>query len=202
MNFELLALPAVVLVSLTGIILLVSPDWRVSIAALAFQYIGVFVLVAMSWPLEMAIVKLVTGWMVCAVLALAKAGAPGSPKEEHQGTIFNVLFRLLAAGLVGLVVASTVPRIMVWVPEISIEQLLGGGILIGMGLLHLGLTSSALRVILGLLTVLAGFEILYAAVETSVLVAGLLAAVSLGLALVGAYLLVVPSLAAVEGEIE
>jgi len=200
-NFELLALPAVVLVSLTGIILLVSPDWRVSIAALAFQYIGVFVLVAMSWPLEMAIVKLVTGWMVCAVLALAKAGAPGSPKEE-QGIIFNVLFRLLAAGLVGLVVASTVPRIMVWVPEISIEQLLGGGILIGMGLLHLGLTSSALRVIFGLLTVLAGFEILYAAVETSVLVAGLLAAVSLGLSLVGAYLLVVPSLAATEGEIE
>ena len=117
MNFELLALPAVVLVSLTGIILLVSPDWRVSIAALAFQYIGVFVLVAMSWPLEMAIVKLVTGWIVCAVLALAKAGAPGSHIEE-QGTIFNVLFRLLAAGLVGLVVASTVPRIMVWVPEI------------------------------------------------------------------------------------
>ena len=91
---------------------------------------------------------------------------------------------------------------MVWVPEISIEQLLGGGILIGMGLLHLGLTSSALRVIFGLLTVLAGFEILYAAVETSVLVAGLLAAVSLGLSLVGAYLLVVPSLAATEGEIE
>jgi hypothetical protein len=200
-NFELLALPAVVLVSLTGIILLVSSDWRVSIAALAFQYIGVFVLVAMSWPLGMAIVKLITGWMVCAVLALAKAGEPGSLIEE-QGTIFNVLFRLLAAGLVGLVVASTVPRIMVWVPEITIEQLLGGGILIGMGLLHLGLTSSALRVILGLLTVLAGFEILYAAVETSVLVAGLLAAVSLGLALVGAYLLVVPSLAAAEGEIE
>lgn len=201
MNFELLALPAVILVSLTGIILLVNSDWRVSIAALAFQYIGVFVLVAMSWPLEMAIVKLITGWMVCAVLALAKAGEPGSLIKE-QGTIFNILFRLLAAGLVGLVVVSTGPRIMGWVPEITIEQLLGGGILIGMGLLHLGLTSSALRVILGLLTVLAGFEILYAAVETSVLVAGLLAAVSLGLALVGAYLLVVPSLAAAEGEIE
>jgi len=71
-----------------------------------------------------------------------------------------------------------------------------------LGLLHLGLTSSALRVTLGLLTVLAGFEILYAAVETSVLVAGLLAAVSLGLALAGAYLLVVPSLKVAEDEIE
>ena len=201
MNFELLVFPVVFLVSLTGIILLVSPDWRVSIAALAVQYFGVFVLVAMSWPLEMAIVKLVTGWMVCAVLALAKTGAPGRYIEE-QGTIMIVLFRLLAAGLVGLVVASTAPRILVWIPEITIEQLLGGWVLIGLGLLHLGLTSSALRVTLGLLTVLAGFEILYAAVETSVLVAGLLAAVSLGLALAGAYLLVVPSLKVAEDEIE
>jgi len=200
-NFELLALPVVFLISLTGIILLVSPDWRVSIAALAVQYFGVFVLVVMSWPLEMAIVKLVTGWMVCAVLALAKAGSSESIIEE-QGTVMNVLFRLLAAGLVGLVVASTVPRILLWVPEITIEQLLGGWVLIGLGLLHLGLTSSALRVTLGLLTVLAGFEILYAAVETSVLVAGLLAAVSLGLALAGAYLLVVPSLKVAEDEIE
>jgi len=200
-NFELLGLPMVFLVSLTGIILLVSPDWRVSIAALAVQYIGVFVLVVISWPLEMAIVKLVTGWMVCAVLALAKTGAPGRYIEE-QSTIMNVIFRLLAAGLVILVVASTAPRISVWVPEITIEQLLGGWVLIGLGLLHLGLTSSGLRVILGLLTVLAGFEIIYAAVETSVLVAGLLAAVSLGLALVGAYLLVIPSLVAAEEEIE
>jgi len=200
-NFELLAFPVVFLISLTGIILLVSPDWRVSIAALAVQYLGVFVLVLMSWPLEMAIVKLVTGWMVCAALALAKAGSSESIIEE-QSTVMNVLFRLLAAGLVGLLVASTVPRILVWVPEITIEQLLGGWVLIGLGLLHLGLTSLALRVILGLLTVLAGFEILYAAVETSVLVAGLLAAVSLGLALAGAYLLVVPSLRVAEDEIE
>ena len=178
MNFELLALPAVFLVSLTGIILLVSSDWRISTAALTFQYVGVFVLVAMSWPLEMAIVKLVAGWMVCTVLAKAAAGAPSTNFEE-QGTIMNVIFRLLAAGLVGLVVASTVPRIFVWIPEIALEQLFGGWVLIGLGLLHLGLTSSAFRVILGLLTVLAGFEILYAAVETSVLVAGLLAAVSI-----------------------
>jgi hypothetical protein len=67
-------------------------------------------------------------------------------------------------------------------------------ILIGIGLLHLGLTAQPLRVVLGLLTVLSGFEILYAAVETATLVAGLLAGVNLGLALVGSYLLTSPSL--------
>jgi hypothetical protein len=59
----------------------------------------------------------------------------------------------------------------------------------GVGLLHLGMTTRPFRVIIGLLTVLAGFEILYAAVESSVLVAGLLAAINLGLALLGSYFL-------------
>ena len=65
-------------------------------------------------------------------------------------------------------------------------------ILIGIGLLHLGMTTHPMRVILGLLTVLSGFEILYASLEKLVLVAGLQAVITLGLALVGAYLLAVP----------
>jgi hypothetical protein len=43
--------------------------------------------------------------------------------------------------------------------------------------------------VIGLLTVLAGFEILYAAVESSILVTALLAVVNLGLALAGAFFL-------------
>ncbi len=47
---------------------------------------------------------------------------------------------------------------------------------------------------LGLLTIFAGFEIMYAAVEASTLVAGLLAALNLAIALVAAYLLAAPQL--------
>jgi hypothetical protein len=61
-----------------------------------------------------------------------------------------------------------------------------------MGLLHLGLTNRPLRVIVGLVTVLAGFEVLYAALVQAALVTGLVAAVNLGLALVGAYLITAP----------
>ena len=201
MNLELLALPMILLVSLTGVGLLISIDWRVSIGALALQYIGVFVFVAISWPIEMAIVKLVAGWMASVVLAQANAGISERQSEGH-GFISKRLFRLLAAGLVGLVIASAAPRIAVYIPAVAAEQLLGAGILIGLGLLHLGLTSGILHVILGLLTVLAGFEIIYAAVESSVLVAGLLAVVNLGLALVGAYLMVIPELVVAEEELE
>ncbi len=57
----------------------------------------------------------------------------------------------------------------------------GSLLLIGMGLLHLGITARILPVTIGLMTVLAGFEILYSSVEGSVLVAALLAVINLGL---------------------
>ena len=65
----------------------------------------------------------------------------------------------------------------------------GGVFLIGMGLLLTGITVHPFRVVLGLLTFLSGFEVLYAAMESSSLVTGLLALVNLGLALAGAYFL-------------
>ncbi len=70
----------------------------------------------------------------------------------------------------------------------------GSFLLIGLGILQLSLSMHPLRVIIGLLTALSGFEIIYAAIESSTLVTGLLAGVNLGLALVGAYLLVAPTM--------
>ena len=66
--------------------------------------------------------------------------------------------------------------------------------MIGLGLLQIGLTSHPIRVIIGLLTIISGFEILYAVVEQSALVAGLLAGVTMGLALLGVYFLFQSSL--------
>jgi hypothetical protein len=77
---------------------------------------------------------------------------------------------------------------------ISIPIRWGSFMLIGIGLLQLSLSSYPLRVIMGLLTILSGFEIIYAAIETSTLVTGLLAGVNIGLALVGAYLLIAPTM--------
>jgi hypothetical protein len=108
------------------------------------------------------------------------------------------LFRVLAIGIVGLAVSSVTSSLLVWLPEILLEQGWGALFLIGLGLLHLGLTAHPLSVVLGLLTVLSGIEILYTAVEASALVTGLLAGVTLGLALIGGYLFLSPTL--LEGE--
>jgi hypothetical protein len=71
-----------------------------------------------------------------------------------------------------------------------LQVILGSLLLLGAGIVHLGITSDILNVILGLLTMLTGFEILYAAIESSILVAGLLAITNLGLGIAGSYLLI------------
>jgi hypothetical protein len=100
-------------------------------------------------------------------------------------------FRLLAAVLVGLSVLSVRPEAVGWLEGVLIEQVWGGLVLVGMGLLQISFSSRPFRLTLGLLTILAGFEIIYASIETSALLAGLLAALTLGLALAGSYLLMV-----------
>jgi hypothetical protein len=193
-NFSIFAFPAVALVTMTSLALLLSRDWRWSILALAVQYAGVFVLVSVSWPVEMAVTKIVAGWMSGAVLGIAMQTAPESWREAEKFSPSGRIFRLFTAALAGIIVFSISPYVVRWIPGITQAQALGGFMLIAMGLLHLGLTAQPLRVVTGLLTVLAGINIFYAAIESSTLVAGLLAAVNLALSLIGAFLIINPSI--------
>jgi len=182
---ELAAIPVVVL-GITSVFLMVSQNWRWSIAALAFQYLAAFWLVALVWPFGLAVVKMIAGWMAGAVLSATRPDE--DLMEEASPSLVRILFRLIAAGLMLALIASLVPTAAARLP-VAPWVLNGGLVLIGMGLLHLGMTTRPLRVILGLLTVLLGFELVYAALETSIVIAGLQAVITMGLALAGAYLL-------------
>ena len=192
MQTDQLAFISFLLLVLTSFTLLLSADWRWGILALAGQYMGVFLLVWLSWPLEMAVVKLVAGWMAGAILGTTLVNL--SDEDRASPPQINRVFRFLLGCLVLLIVFSVSPAIVEWVPDASIVQVWGFVLLVGMGILNLGLTTRPLRIILALLTILAGFEIIYATVESSTLVAGMLAGVNLGLAMVGAYLLAAPHL--------
>lgn len=216
--FESLAFPAVAWVLITSLMALLSRNWRATVTGLALQYVGVFALAALRWPLEMAVAKLVAGWMASAVLGIAASEAIFVSPERSgtnripPGTYHSLLqesetawpssrvFRILAAGLIWLTVYSLSSKAASWIPGVGLAQAWGGLALIGMGLLHLGLTARPLRVVAALLTALSGFEILYAAVESSALLAGLLAATHMGLALAGAYLLITNEVRTTSGE--
>jgi len=179
------------MLALSALFLLVNWNWRAGIVALAVQYLAVFWLTAAVWPLGLAVVKLVAGWMAGAILGASQAGEESL--EETGSRVAGARFRMAAAVLAILLVLSVLPSAESRLP-VPRPLLMGGLMLIGLGLLQLGMTVRPLRIILGLLTVVAGFDIIYAAVEESVLLAGLLAVVNLGLAFVGAYLLAAPAL--------
>ena len=180
---------AVGLVLITSAGLLVSRDWRLELGLLGSQYLGVFWLTSQHWPISMATIKLVTGWMAIATLGITRLNLRDVPEESHLFWPEGRLFRLLTAGIVTVIVVTAAPSVEEIVPGIGLPVITSSLILMGLGMLHLGMTVQPFRVIIGLLTVLSGFEALYAALESSILVAAMLSTVNLGLSLVGAYLL-------------
>ena len=181
---------AVVVIVITSAGLLFVRDWRWSIILLAVQYIAMFVLTLQHWPIGMASVKVVAGWMSAAILGMTRSGLSDDMEIEETTLLHGRLFQLFATATVVLITAVVTPTVDTIMADAGFPVTNGALLLIGMGLLHLGITSYELRVVIGLMTVLSGFEILYATVEGSVLVAALLAVINLGLALVGSYLLI------------
>jgi len=182
---------AVLLLTVTSVGLLLARDWRWLIIYLSAQYFGMLILTLQHWPLGMASVKVVAGWMSAAILGMTRSGLPREDQVERSNVLpRGRLFRLFAAAIVLVIVSSVTPRVDVIMADAGFTVTSGSLLLVGMGLLHLAVSNHILRVTLGLMTVLSGFEILYATVEGSVLVAGLLAVINLGLALVGSYLLI------------
>ncbi|NJC96380.1 MAG: hypothetical protein C3F07_05505 [Anaerolineales bacterium] len=179
----------ILLVAITSVGLLMARDWRWLIILLSAQYVTVFILTLQNWPLGMASVKVVTGWMGATILGMTRSGLPDEADDGEIKLPQGRLFHLFAAGIVASIVAAVTPRVDTMMADAGSMVTAGSLLLIGMGLLHLALTDQVLRVALGLMTLLSGFEVLYSAVESSVLVAALLAVINLGLALVGAYLL-------------
>jgi hypothetical protein len=180
---------AVVAVSVTATGLLLSRDWRWLLGLLAVQYLGAAALAAQHWPLGMAAAKLVAGWMATAALGMTLTVLP---YPEEVGELLwpqGRPYRLFMAGTIFVLAAAVTPRIEGAMSGVGSPVIAGTIVLTGLGLIHLGISSEVPRNVVGLLTVLSGFEIFYAAIEGSILVAGLLAVVNLGIGLGGAYLI-------------
>ena len=175
----------------TSATILISRDWRIPLGALAVQYVAAFWLVTRHLPFVMGSAKLITGWMVVAALGMTRLGLTNTEERQEETFLFSGRwFRSILLGIVVLAAVGATSRIETSIPGLGIQVIAGSLLLIGAGVIHLGVTSDTLRVTLGLLTLLTGFEILYAAVESSILVAGLLAITNLGLGVAGSYLLI------------
>jgi hypothetical protein len=128
----------------------------------------------------------------------------GDPAEEPLSFTFSrklfsgarsgKLVAFFSALLIWLMVLAYSDELVPVFPGLDPYSAIACLLLIGMGLLSLGFSGRPLPTFLALMTTLSGFEIIYAAVESSALMAGLLASVNLVIALTGAYLILSPSM--------
>jgi len=64
------SLAAFIVIVITAMVILIFRDWRINAIALAIQYLAAFVLVNLSWPITIAIIKLIVGWMATTAIGL------------------------------------------------------------------------------------------------------------------------------------
>jgi len=192
----LTASPAVAGLVVTGSLIIVLRDWRVSLAALLAQYLLMGFLLTRLITHQVATVKTLVGALICSILYLTARRihwCRHGSKDETAPTpigweVFPVglPFRLLAVVLTGLVASSLLNRYPL--PEVPRDIGFACYWLALTGLLAMILTAEPLKAGLGLLTFMIGFELFYAALDSGLSVVGFLGIVNLFMALAIAYL--------------
>ena len=178
---------------LCGVWLVVDGDRRRSILAVSVMFVCAAWLAAIGSGVPFASVKLLTGFVASVILWMTASGEGWDPGPEPSRIPSGRIFRLLAAILVGAAAAGFARANLIGLPVQTPGAITASMVLIGLGLLQTGLSEEPLRVGLGLLTMLAGFDLSYAAIEPSVAVMALMASTEVGVALVVSYLLTLTS---------
>jgi hypothetical protein len=168
----------------TGAIILVE-DWRYRLALVAIIELIGFILIVQIWPIALASVKLISGWMGIALLAttfsFSSSGiAPLSP-------ISSRVFRLMLVTFGWLLVLVSAERFNEWLP-ISYTNLFIGMVFFISGMIYLALRMNSIDTVLGLLIFFEGFDVIYSSLEGSALITGIFGIIIISICLTGSYL--------------
>ena len=164
----------------------------VMIAALFIQFVCAALLFS-SLPTALLIAYCIVGACVCGILAITSASASAAGETRQAGIPSGMWFRLVAVLLVALA-SMSLARAAIGAGDAAVPGVpIGAGLLAGLGLLQIGLSEEPLRVGSGLMSVIGGFEIGYTTVETAIALHGLIIGIPLLIALVVAYLQVLPA---------
>lgn len=186
-----------------GIVVLVS-DWRLSLVALALQYLFVAILLSTLIPLQIAAVRMIAGGLVALMFYItARRTQPG---RRHGGgaqgsasgvltprAIFwtNLPFRFIGLALVVVsVIAASDQFVLLNAPLLF--WVTGLWLTMG-GLLTIALTRDALKLGMGLLFFTSGFGIIYLSIDNSLVIYALLVIADLVIALAVSHIASAPA---------
>jgi hypothetical protein len=193
---------SVVVLLLAAAALVLFNDWRIRLAALAVQYTAAALLVTQAVMVEVAFARFVVGCLVVAILVLTayqfNFGRPTTepamlepdeaPRRFEVPTGFPFRLMAILMFVIAALYLASQPNMVLPGLEVAPAINIASYVLMALGLLNLGLSEEPLRAGTGLLTLMTGFEIFFAAVEPSLAVAALLAASDFGVALAVSYL--------------
>lgn len=184
-------------------------DWRVSLLALAGQYILVAMLLSSLIPLQIAAVRMIAGGLVALMFYItARRTQPRkrrqrqrNPQEDYydefddgapRGIFWtNLPFRVIGLALVTLsVIVLSQQFVLLDAPLLFWAT---GLWLAAGGMLIIAVTRDALKMGMGLLFFTSGFGILYLSIDSSLLIYALLVISDLVIALAISHIASVPS---------
>jgi hypothetical protein len=206
--------PAALGVLVTAVIIVLAWEWWIAILALAVQYLLMGLLYADVLDPRLVVTKVLVGLFVCLILAITAGQVNWGrlpvdvlPEEAEQikaeqrvkigPLMVSVpgLLRLVATAVMFLVVWALVDRVDglpmlagTAVPATALYFELAVVGLMAFGLLAIAISLEPLRIGLGILMFLSGFELYFSALEQSAMILAVLAALNLLIAVIISYL--------------
>ena len=112
MVFSILEIPAVILIFLSSFGLLVMNRGQRITFFLGVEYLGQFILVASVWRLELAVVKLVSGWMTAAIIGVTLLNKSIAQEASQENLSLGIFFRMIASLFILLLGISFAPKLI------------------------------------------------------------------------------------------
>jgi len=168
----------------TGAIILVE-DWRYRLSLVVLIELIGFILIIQIWPIALASVKLISGWMGIALLATTFIYS--SPRNESLSPVSSRIFRLMLITFGWVLVLVSAERFNEWLP-ISYTNLFIGLVFFISGMIYLALRMNSIDTVLGLLIFFEGFDVIYSSLEGSALITGIFGIIIIFICLTGSYL--------------
>lgn len=176
--------------TLLSAVLLVLPERRIFwLIGLLIQYALVAILTAYALGIQVAGVILIGGTVVTCILWLSVQQRPADEDRSADALVDLPAFRTAALLLVIALGWGTGRAEWIQVTGLLPSARIGATMLVVVGMMQVGLFDRTLRVGLGILTMISGFQVIYAVIEPSLAVIALLVLVQLGLSITIGFLL-------------
>ena len=182
---------AFILAAGSAIVSTIWRKWKLTLLALAAQYVGMSLQLASVLSLDTVIIKLLVGLMCCAVMWVSCNTISYQDLDKEKNLFSTNLFRVLATILMIILAIVLRPSLQLLpLDPLPSTMLISSILLLLLGLLQIGINRDAFFTISGLLTFYMGFDTFYSVVEVSSLLVGLLAIINMAIVLLGAYFLI------------